>query len=228
MQEGVLCEADVCCGIASQSILDAIESNRIDLAIVGTKARHGVTRFWFGSTAEDVLRNAICPVMTIGPHAAATMEQEKKQGPVVFATDFSTATLPAIRYACRFRETTQLPLYCLNVLPRSLESVPTGGSLQHVLNDGLSHLAKESGAVEPMPICATSYGSDISYAIVEYAREQHAKMIVLGVRQASMLKSHLPVHVTFRVITEAPCPVVTMAYSSTSAETAMLTAISVQ
>jgi len=49
---------------------------------------------------------------------------------------------------------------------------------------------------------------------VDYARQQHAKMIVLGVRQASLLASHVPEHITYRVITEACCPVLTMAFES--------------
>ena len=66
------------------------------------------------------------------------------------------------------------------------------------------------------PTCATTFGSEISYAVVDYAREHNAKMIVLGVRQASLLASHVPEHITYRIITEANCPVLTMAFASRS------------
>jgi hypothetical protein len=66
------------------------------------------------------------------------------------------------------------------------------------------------------PICATTFGSEVSYAVVDYAREKHAKMIVLGVRQASLLASHVPEHISYRIITEANCPVLTMAFASQS------------
>jgi hypothetical protein len=41
-------------------------------------------------------------------------------------------------------------------------------------------------------------------------------MIVLGVRQASLLASHVPEHITYRIITEANCPVLTMAFATQS------------
>jgi hypothetical protein len=49
---------------------------------------------------------------------------------------------------------------------------------------------------------------------LEYARQQKAKLIVLGVRQASMVTSHVPAHIAYRIITEASCPVLTMAFAS--------------
>ena len=81
----------------------------------------------------------------------------------------------------------------------------------------LQQLAAESGVVIDPPTCATTYGSEISNAVVDYAREHRAKMIVLGVRQASLLASHVPEHITYRIITEANCPVLTLAFASHAA-----------
>jgi K+-sensing histidine kinase KdpD len=82
------------------------------------------------------------------------------------------------------------------------------------MSEALHQLANESGVVIEAPTCATIYGSEISYAVVDYARQQKAKLIVLGVRQASLLASHVPEHITYRIITEANCPVLTMAFGS--------------
>ena len=60
------------------------------------------------------------------------------------------------------------------------------------MSEALQQLAAESGVVIDPPTCATTFGSEVSYAVVDYAREKHAKMIVLGVRQASLLASHVP------------------------------------
>ena len=48
----------------------------------------------------------------------------------------------------------------------------------------------ESGTTIDPPVCAITYGSEISNAVVDYAKQQKAKLIVLGVRQASMVASH--------------------------------------
>jgi len=47
--------------------------------------------------------------------------------------------------------------------------------------------------------------------VVDYAKQHDAQLIVLGVRQTSMLASHLPAQIAYRMITEAPCPVLTIA-----------------
>jgi len=47
-----------------------IAENGIDLVVIGTHARHGMSRLLLGSTAEFIFRNAPCPVLTVGPHVA--------------------------------------------------------------------------------------------------------------------------------------------------------------
>jgi K+-sensing histidine kinase KdpD len=79
--------------------------------------------------------------------------------------------------------------------------------------DALQQLVTESGVVIRPPVCATAYGSEVSHAVVDYARRSHAGLIVLGVRQASMLASHIPEHIAYRIIAEAPCPVLTQAFA---------------
>jgi nucleotide-binding universal stress UspA family protein len=213
-QSGVACEAIMGSGIPSVTIRETITSNAIDLAILGTNALHGFERLVFGSTAEVVLRKASCPVLTVGPQASNAPRAVQIKSPVVFATDFHLTTTHAICYAAAICKATRSPLHCLHVLPRTLE----GGSHKHmtlqIMTEALKHVANESGTTIDPPVCAIRYGSEISTAVVDYARQQKAKLIVLGVRQASMVTSHVPAHIAYRIITEASCPVLTMAFAS--------------
>ncbi len=213
-RSGVVCEATMDSGIPSVTILETINSNAIDLAILGTNALHGFERLVFGSTAEVVLRKASCPVLTVGPQASNAPGAVQIQSPVVFATDFHHTTTNAICYAAAICKVTRSPLHCLHVLPRTLE----GGVRKHItlqiMTEALKHVANESGTTIDPPVCAITYGSEISNAVVDYARQQKARLIVLGVRQASIVASHVPAHIAYRIITEAPCPVLTMAFAS--------------
>jgi nucleotide-binding universal stress UspA family protein len=213
-RSGVVCEATMGSGIPSVTIRKTITSNAIDLAILGTNALHGFERLVFGSTAEVVLRKASCPVLTVGPQAANAPRADQIKSPVVFATDFHLITTHAICYAAAICKVTRSPLHCLHVLPRTLE----GGSRRHItlqiMTEALKQMANESGTAIDPPVCAITYGSEISNAVVDYARQQKAKLIVLGVRQASIVASHIPAHIAYRIITEAPCPVLTMAFAS--------------
>lgn len=211
---GVVCETILETGMAPSLILDAIAKRSIDLAVLGTNALHGFERLVFGSTAEAVLRKSPCPVLTVGPRVAQCTQGAQADGPIIFATDFDFNTIHAIRYAARVAKMEGSPLHCLHVLPRTLEAGSQTEIVPSIMAEALQQLAAESGVVIDPPTCATTFGSEISYAVVDYAREHKAKMIVLGVRRASLLASHVPEHITYRIITEANCPVLTMAFAS--------------
>jgi nucleotide-binding universal stress UspA family protein len=213
-QEGVSCEPLMGGGTPSATILETLLSKQIDLAVLGTKAIHGFERLVFGSTAEAVIRKASCPVLTVGPQAAASAAISEAEGPIIFATDFNLTTTRAIHFATSFCQSMKSPLHCLHVLPRTLEEGFQNQIVLQIMTEALQHVASESGvAIEP-PVCAIAYGSEISNTVVDYARKQKARLIVLGVRQASMMASHIPAHIAYRIITEAPCPVLTMAFAS--------------
>ena len=213
-RSGVKCETLLEDGIASTCILEAIHAKQIDLAILGTNALHGFERLVFGSTAETVLRKSPCPVLTVGPRVTGCVKDGQSNGPVIFATDFDFTTMHAIRFAACFSNLLQSPLHCVHVLPRTLEAGSKCEIVPSIMAEALQQLATESGVVIEPPTCATIFGSEISYAVVDYARQHNAKLIVLGVRQASLLASHVPEHITYRIITEANCPVLTMAFAS--------------
>lgn len=213
-QAGVACEVILESGIAHSVILETIAERSIDLAVLGTNALHGFERLVFGSTAEAVLRRSACPVLTVGPRVDQCAKSGAADGPVIFATDFDFTTIHAIRYAACFANLHGVPLHCLHVLPRTLEAASQGAIVPSIMAEALLQLASESGVVIAPPTCATTFGSEISHAVVEYAREHKAKMIILGVRQSSLLASHVPEHITYRIITEANCPVLTMAFAS--------------
>jgi nucleotide-binding universal stress UspA family protein len=209
-EAGVPCDALLSVGVAALTIECMIRTTRADLAVLGTHALHGVDRLVFGSTAESVLRQTGCPVLTVGPQAVRS-GLTVGSGPVVFATDFHAETMHAIRYAAAFAKASGSALHCLHVLPRSLET-GSRAIIPQILTDALEHVASTSDVLIDPPLCVTTFGSEVSYALVEYARQHKARLIVLGVRHASLLASHIPAHIAYRVITEATCAVLTIAY----------------
>ncbi len=52
-------------GIPHEEITKFAEEKKIDLIVVGTHGRRGIDRMLFGSTAEQVVRNALCPVLSV-------------------------------------------------------------------------------------------------------------------------------------------------------------------
>ena len=52
-------------GLPADSILDAARAQSVDVIVMGTHGRRGVSHALFGSVAESVLRRSSCPVLTV-------------------------------------------------------------------------------------------------------------------------------------------------------------------
>ena len=52
-------------GKPAEAILDLVRHQSIDLIVLTTKGRSGLKRALIGSTAEQIMRDAPCPVMSV-------------------------------------------------------------------------------------------------------------------------------------------------------------------
>lgn len=52
-------------GDPAEEVLGAVDSGGYDLLISGTHGRKGVPRLFMGSVAEELVRGARCPVLTV-------------------------------------------------------------------------------------------------------------------------------------------------------------------
>jgi nucleotide-binding universal stress UspA family protein len=209
-REGILADGVTETGHPPVSIVEYIASHSPDLAIVGTNGLGGLERMIFGSTAEAVFRRASCPVMIIGPRVS--FDKQNGHGPVIFATDFHEPATQAMRYASALAQTKALPLHCLHVLPYSKENEAKDGVLHSIMTEAMRQVARTAqiGQSEPEISYNIMFDSEISHAVVDYAKEHQASYIVLGVRRGPVLSSHLPPHLTYRMIATSPCPVLTI------------------
>lgn len=209
--KGASADAVLCDGPASEAIIEQINEGHVDLTIVGTHGFSGVERMVFGSTAERVFRKAACPVLTVGPRVGIRHEIDDA-APIIFATDFQTPEVTAVRYASALARLGGVPLHCINVLPLPMESDSEDAIVPQIMMEALHHLLDDDVKNNVKPICAIIYGSEVSHAIVDYAKAKHAKLIVLGIRRKLPITNHLPPQVTYRTIVTAPCPVLTASF----------------
>lgn len=86
-------------GSVSNVICRLVPERYIDLIILGTHGRRGLPHLIIGSVAEQVLRNATCPVLTIGPGVCKPPAAGGNVATTLFATNFSTLPTRALRYA---------------------------------------------------------------------------------------------------------------------------------
>jgi len=70
-------------GEPAAEIMRVAKEAGCDLIVMGTHGRSGLERFFMGSVAEEVMRNAPCPVVTVRvpmPHAEASFAEPSLAG----------------------------------------------------------------------------------------------------------------------------------------------------
>lgn len=58
-------DAEISYGQPSVEILNYVKKHHVDLIVLGTHGSGGLLDFLVGDTAEKVMRNAVCPVLTV-------------------------------------------------------------------------------------------------------------------------------------------------------------------
>jgi nucleotide-binding universal stress UspA family protein len=71
----IKCKADVLVGTVADRLVDYIIANEIDLVLIATHGRSGISRWVRGSIADKVLRSSSAPVLMV--RADGTMSEEK-------------------------------------------------------------------------------------------------------------------------------------------------------
>ena len=179
-----------------------------DLIVAGTHSKWGIERMLTGSTAEELIRNAACPVLTVGPQA-----KEPAAGPLVFrtivyATDFSPEAAKAAAFALSFAEDSGAHLYLCYVLGPKVAAEPCA-FLDAPFKAALQRLIPESSYDWCSPEAIVAHG-EAGPAILELAERVNADLIVLGARNASFWLTHIEHGLTTDLLAEASCPVMTV------------------
>src|SRR5271154_3913647 len=159
-------------------LLKLARERRVDLIVAGTESKSGVARFVLGSTAEELIRNAEIPVITVGPRV-----QPPEAGPlvfksIIFATDFSEESVRAAAYALSFAQDSGARLYFCYVLGVGLDPTAKKDLLDQAFKSALNRMIPQSSYDWCSPECVVEHG-DADEAILELAAKVHADLIVL-------------------------------------------------
>jgi nucleotide-binding universal stress UspA family protein len=66
-KEGIAATSKIISGNAAESILNYAEKNNIDMIIMSTHGRSGISRWAFGSTADRLIHYSTVPVLIVTP-----------------------------------------------------------------------------------------------------------------------------------------------------------------
>ena len=191
-----------------------VQENDIDLVVVATHGRHGLKKFLFGSTAEEIYRTTSCPVLTIGPNVQPGVFTRQPWQNVLWATDLSPRSAKTLEYAVALAQDHGAKLTAIHVI-EDVYSVPMDYREQALIEARrkLEAMLPPKGTLpfEPEVILRTG---EVANAIAAAARENGADLIVMGARKQSSpwTAAHLPWAVAHQTICLAECPVFNVSF----------------
>jgi len=184
-----------------------VSAHKIDLIVMGTHGRSGVGKVLMGSVAERVFRQAVCPVLTIGPAVSGEPSSIADLHEILFATDFSPESMAALPYAISLAVEHDARLYLLHVGESPLE--PAAESL---VKSRLRNLVPATARLSSEPKAFVEYGAPAE-RVLAIAEELATDLIVLGVKRIPLHfepSTHLPLATAYKVVSQAICPVLTV------------------
>jgi len=215
-------------GSVWEVISDMAWTREIDLLVVGTHGRTGFEKLVFGSKAEEILRQAPCPVLTVGSQVSgramlpALAGDGKDLTPleisvrhIIYATDFTPESLAAAPFAASLAQEFQARLTLLHVIEKYAGVHRPPGLIEFALQR-LERVVPEEASLWCSLEPVIQFGSPAE-CILQKASESQADLIVLGVRPASghlAAATHLPWATAHKVIAHAHCPVLTIPFTT--------------
>lgn len=191
------------------TLLKLAKDHEVDLIVAGTESKSGLERLILGSTAEEVIRNAECPVLTVGPHAKIPSHSPLVFKTIVYATDFSAEAAKAAVSALSFAQDSGAQLYFCYVLGLQIDATAKREFVDGAFQSALKKMIPESSYDWCSHECVVEHG-DAARAILELAERVHADLIVLGARKASFWLTHVERGVTPDLLAQATCAVMTV------------------
>jgi nucleotide-binding universal stress UspA family protein len=201
-----------------------IFQKQVDLVVVGTHGRRGIEKVLLGSVAEQVFRDATCPVLTVGPYSyrESRVDLTGEIRTYLFATDFGETSLRALPQAMSLASQTNAGLILLHVVPAApVPQIPGWYSASEIMlmrenarQACVRRLEQSMPREEETPIesaFVVQFGIP-SEKILQVALDKSVDLIILGLRRASLAGtiSHMPWATAYEVVCGAGCPVLTV------------------
>src|SRR5579871_519510 len=220
--EGIPQRSYVRHGQVWKNLAAIVEQNGVDLIVVGTHGRTGLGKLLLGSVAEDILRHAACPVLTVGPRVCghAKLPALQKSGrdlappelelqQILFATNFAPSAPRVAQEAISLAEEFHSRLTLMHVIEDYTRLGSEPGPIETNTRK-LKELIPIDAVLQQLPETIIEFGR-APERILKVAVERQADMIILGARASAEIgTTHLPWSSANHVISQAHCPVLTI------------------
>jgi nucleotide-binding universal stress UspA family protein len=211
LQEGRFCDCEniVIEGDPALAIVKFVAAKGADFIVLATSARRHAARILLGSVAEEIFRDAECPVVVLGPRARFL--KKGKLARLVFATDLEPHSLAALAQLSTISNALHSKVSVIRAIPREMEFPGERNRARRETQETFE-AAADCNLRKHTSNISIVFGSPVK-SITNFATRTAADAIVMGIRgggELSRAATHIPWALAHRVIAEAKCPVMTI------------------
>jgi len=164
----------------------------------------------YGSSAEEIFRQARLPVMTVGPVVKEEAPFETEFKNILLATDFGLGAEREAAFALALAQEHRSKLMLLHVIPHADNAFDRDAILER---ERITHQLRELVPSDSSLLCKLEFhlahGQPVE-VILRVAKETKADLVVIGAKKSGSLAGHIPSSKAFGVVRGARCPVLTI------------------
>lgn len=197
-------------GNPAEAIPALAEKHAPALIVLGTHGAGRIEHGLIGSVAEKILRSTRWPCVTVGPQVPKAPAAGLPFSRVLYATDLSPEAANAALFALAFAQTSGGTVDVLNVLPEnSINNPDRLAALEKQFYEEVDKLVPEDARQFCNPQAFVEVGNAHD-RIFEHIQKRNIDLLVLGIRKSLHLGFEMRTSGAYRLLADAPCPVLTI------------------
>jgi len=186
-----------------------IKDRGIDFIVLGTSGGEGFRKLFLGSLADEIMREASCPVLAVGPEVPSRAQLQGDMSHILYAADFQPWSELALTYAVSLAEENHAQLTLVHAVDPN-KTPPADRGSERFLSD-LQQMLPADASLAPLPEFVAEIGSPVE-VILKVAAERGCDLIVMGARDIGYGRPSPPMAWVrlHQILCAARCPVLTV------------------
>ncbi len=204
---------------AAPAILNYADVHDIDVIVLGTHGRRGIRRLLLGSVAEEVVRRADQPVLTVRGRAEEQPMSDLQIGRILVPVDFSDFSRKALRHARELSALYEASIDVLHVVEEKLHPAFYVGGVQSIYDVEPDIEAKATDKLEEFvtntpgpktPVNRHVLFGRPAHGIADFVEDEGTDLIAMSTHGQTGLERFLLGSVAEKVVRHVECPVLTL------------------
>jgi nucleotide-binding universal stress UspA family protein len=201
------CQSVIEHGSPYEAIISYASENDIDLIVMGTHGRRGLSRVLLGSVTERVIRLSNDPVVAVPPHAIGRERAGYER--ILIPTDGSPGATAAVEHGISIAERLGAAVRVLCVIEDELGLPPIGDPLRDEAVEVVDAVAEQASGRE-ISLTTHVHPGIPHEAINNFVSAHGIDLVTMGTHGRSGIRRHLLGSVTERVLRTSDAPVLTV------------------